>query len=203
MEGKVLMQTAARGTAGAGAGVNVRRRRIVRVALGAALRRLRRLLVFSLGCGRRTAGGKRVIVLGFDGLDYGLTKSLHRQRAAAELRASSPPGRIRAARHDDSAAESGGVVDLHHRPRSRRSRHLRLHPPRSADDAAVSVDVEDRRVEPDDSVRRVADSAVGRNASSFCARASRSGRCSRIAASRRRSSACRRTFRRRERRRAN
>jgi predicted AlkP superfamily phosphohydrolase/phosphomutase len=34
------------------------------------------LLAFVLGCGGRTAGGRRVIVLGFDGLDYELTKSL-------------------------------------------------------------------------------------------------------------------------------
>ncbi len=46
--------------------------------------------------------------------------------------------------HLDAAPEPGGVVDLHHRPGPRRPRHLRLHPPRSGDDDAVPLDVEDR-----------------------------------------------------------
>ena len=68
---------------------------------------------------------------GFDGLDYHLVRDLIGAGPAAELR---PPRRrpaVHAARHHDAAAEPGGVVHVHHRPRSRRARHLRLHPSRS------------------------------------------------------------------------
>ena len=42
-------------------------------------------------------------------------------------------GQLPAARHVEPAAEPGGLVELRHRPRSRRPRHLRLRPPRSDD----------------------------------------------------------------------
>ena len=90
----------------------------------------------------------------------------------------------------------GGLVELHHRPRPRRARHLRLHPSRSEDDDAVSVHDTDRgRVA--HRRRSGAGSCRCRAARwSCCARASRSGSCSRRRACRPPSSACRRTFRR-------
>ena len=66
------------------------------------------------------------------------------ERPPAGVRAAGRHGRLRAARHDDPAAEPGRVVHLHHRPRPGRARHLRLRPSRSEDDAAVSVDDADR-----------------------------------------------------------
>ena len=70
----------------------------------------------------------------------GLTRELMAQRTPAELRDARRARQLRRARHVDSAAEPGGLVVVHHRPRSRPPRHLRLHPPRSEDDAAVPVD---------------------------------------------------------------
>ena len=113
-------------------------------ALALAARRWR-----ACGATARASTGRKVIVLGFDGLDYELTRAADGRRPPAELRAARERGRLRAARHDDAAAEPGGVVDLHHRPRSRRARHLRLRPSRSEDDGAVPVDDADRAARPD------------------------------------------------------
>lgn len=50
---------------------------------------------------------------------------------------------FRAPGDDDASAKSGGVVDVQHRPRSGRPRHLRFCPPRSRHDAASSLDERD------------------------------------------------------------
>ena len=75
------------------------------------------------------------------------------RRSRAQMIEQRPPAGVCAARRSGGFAplgtsippqSPGGLVDVHHRPRSRRPRHLRLHPSRSEDDDAVSVDDEDR-----------------------------------------------------------
>ena len=99
----------------------------------------------TLACsGRHARLGRRVIVLGFDGLDYDLTRDLMARGRLPNFARLAATRQLRAARHVDPAAESGRLVHLHHRPRSRRPRHLRLRPSRSEDDDPVPVDDEDR-----------------------------------------------------------
>ena len=132
------------------------------------------------GCGARQRPlGRRVIVLGFDGLDFEPDPRPDGAGPAAELRESSPQrGGVLAARHVDPAAEPGRMVVVHHRPRPRRARHLRLHPSRPEDDDAVSVDDEDRAAEPLRAVGTMAVAADGRACGAAAAGRSVLGACS-------------------------
>ena len=99
-----------------------------------SLRSLRRCLRWRRACGGTPATGRRVIVLGFDGLDYQLTRDLMARGPHAELsRGSRRSGSFAPLGTSIPPQSPGRVVDLHHRPRSRRARHLRFHPSRSED----------------------------------------------------------------------
>ena len=107
-------------------------------------RRRRRIVAATLGCsGRHPRLGRRVIVLGFDGLDYGLTRDLMARGRMPNFSRLAATRQLRAARHVDPAAEPGRLVQLHHRPRSRRTRHLRFRPSRPEDDGPVPLDDEE------------------------------------------------------------
>ncbi len=102
---------------------------------------------------------------------------------------------LHAAGHHDPAAQPGGVVHVHHRPRSRGARHLRLHPSPSRDDRVVPVDLAHRAARAHADARPLAVPAGRRPRRAAAPRARRSGRCSKPAVSRPPSSACRPTFR--------
>ena len=51
---------------------------------------------------------------------------------------------LHAARHHDAATQSGGLVDVHHRPRPGRARHLRFHPSPPRHARVVPLHVADR-----------------------------------------------------------
>ena len=59
---------------------------------------------------------------------------------SAESRASARSGKLRAAGDDDSAAEPGGMVDVHHGARSGAAWNFRFRSSRSADAGTVSID---------------------------------------------------------------
>ena len=81
---------------------------------------------------RRRPDRPGLFVLGVDGMDPGDPRPPDRAGAHAQLRGARARGQLPAARHVEPAAEPGRLVELRHRPRSRRPRHLRLRPPRSA-----------------------------------------------------------------------
>ena len=111
-------------------------------------RSLRRALLASPGCGphHRTIG-RAVIVLGFDGLDFSLTRDLMAQGRLPQFHeVAARAGSLRSALRFRRRARSPGR--LHHRARPGRPRHLRLRPPRPEDDAALPVDDAGRAAEP-------------------------------------------------------
>ena len=120
-------------------------------------------------CQARPAIGRKVIVLGLDGLDYDLTRQMIDERPLAGVREAGRLGRLRAARDDDPAAEPRRLVELHHRSRPGRPRHLRLHPSRSEDDAAVSVHDAHRGRVAHDRAGALAAAAFERHGSNCCA----------------------------------
>jgi GAF domain-containing protein len=83
-----------------------------------------------------------VVVLGIDGLDPEIlaeTIALYPERMRTSARLAAEQG-IHSARHLDAAAEPGRLVQLHHRSRPGRPRHLRLHPPRPTRAECLAVD---------------------------------------------------------------
>ena len=84
--------------------------------------------------------GKRVIVLGFDGMDHAVATRLMAEGKLPNLSRLAESRRLCAARDLGAAAEPGGLVRFHHRHGRRRPRHLRLRAPRSRDHAALPVD---------------------------------------------------------------
>ncbi len=89
-------------------------------------------------------GEHKMIILGIDGMDPQLlTKFMAKARCRT-----SPNWRRRALSPADdqhSATKSGGVVESDHRNECRRTRDLRLHPPRPEDAGAVFFDLEGRK----------------------------------------------------------
>ena len=70
---------------------------------------------FCCCCGLPRQSQRKVIVLGVDGMDPGFVE---RHWDALPESGRSASRRVHAARDHDAAAESGGMVDLHHRPGS-------------------------------------------------------------------------------------
>ena len=103
-----------------------------------------RNLVVGAGDHRRPAAcvqnsrAKRVIVIGVDGMDPGFVEAA--LGGPAESGAAAGAREFLASGDDDASAESGGMVDIFHRPRSGAARDFRFRPPRSANHGAAFID---------------------------------------------------------------
>ena len=86
---------------------------------------------------RKWHGDQKLIILGIDGMDPQLLKQFMAEGKMPNFSALAAEGIVPPAHHQHSAAEPGGVVEPDHRHERRRARHLRFHPSRSQDSAAV------------------------------------------------------------------
>ncbi len=95
------------------------------------------------GCGGASdahAAPRNVLILGFDGLDYDLTRKLMDEGRLPNFSRLAAETGLQQARYLGAAAEPGGVVGFHHRHGRRWTRHLRLRASRSEDHEALPVD---------------------------------------------------------------
>ena len=76
----------------------------------------------------RAACGKKVIVIGIDGMDPRLCRAHDEGGPAAQPREAARSRRLQPAGHQHSAAKPRRLGQLHQRRRARVARHLRLHP---------------------------------------------------------------------------
>ena len=118
---------------------------------------------------------KRVVILGLDGMDHGLTEKMLEEGKLPNLASSAGAGLLQAAGHHGSADLAGRLVHVSDRGQPRQAQHLRLPHARPADlsrEAQLGRDPPAAAVDPPG---QVPDSRWARPTSGCCARASRSG----------------------------
>ena len=67
---------------------------------------------------------KRVVILGLDGMDHGLTRTMLEEGKLPNFAAAPGPGVLRAARFHRAADLAGGLVDVSDRGQSRQAQHF-------------------------------------------------------------------------------
>ena len=103
-----------------------------------------------LSCQRAQGGsasGKKLIILGIDGMDPDLLTRFMAEGKMPNFSRLAQQGSFRQTDYQHSSAESGGVVESDYRDERRRARDFRFHPPRPEDISALFFDFASRGAE--------------------------------------------------------